>query len=257
LNLVHNPKQVQINCCANSMKASWPLVNSRSVAVVRHIVALGGVGDNLEQNARMWDFVLGLTGSERPRVLFVPTASADDDAYIVWFYEQFSSRGTLAHLKTFPWPPENLRELVLAQDAICVGGGSTANMLAIWRLHGIDVLVRQAWEHGTVLFGTSAGMICWFQAGITDSFGPDLDGMDCLGFLPGSACPHYDGEERRRPRYHELVAAGFPAGIAADDGVGLHFVGTDLAEVVSCRPGAAAYSVTAAAEERLEARWLG
>ena len=115
-------------------------------------------------------------------------------------------------LRTFPWPPEDLRELILDQDAICVSGGNTANMLAIWRVHGIDELLREAWENGVVLFGASAGMICWFEAGVTDSFGPQLDGMDCLGLLAGSACPHYDGEELRRPRYRELVDGGVPGG---------------------------------------------
>jgi peptidase E len=97
-------------------------------------------------------------------------------------------------------------------------------------------------------------MICWFEAGVTDSFGPQLAGLDCLGFLPGSACPHYDGEERRRPRYHELLADGFPPGIAADDGVAVHYVGTELVEVVTCRPGATAYRVSREGEERLEAK---
>ncbi len=102
-------------------------------------------------------------------------------------------------------------------------------MLAVWRVHGFDELLREAWEQGVVLAGSSAGMICWFEAGVTDSYGPQLDGMrDGLGFLPGSACPHYDGEERRRPVYQELVAGGFPPGIAADDAVALHYVGTEL-----------------------------
>jgi peptidase E len=100
-------------------------------------------------------------------------------------------------------------------------------------------------------------MICWFEAGVTDSFGPQLEGMDCLGFLRGSACPHYDGEELRRPRFRELLARGFPAGVAADDGVGIHYVGTEIAEIVACRPGAAAYRVTAEGEEKLDTRELG
>jgi dipeptidase E len=156
-------------------------------------------------------------------------------------------------VRFFPYPPPDLRELVLAQDAISVGGGSTANMLAIWRAHGFDELLHEAWERGIVLFGASAGMICWFEAGVTDSFGPQLEGMrDGLGFLEGSACPHYDGEARRRPRYRELVDAGFPEGVAADDGVGLHYLGTELHRVVTCRPGATAYLVTKGGEERLE-----
>jgi dipeptidase E len=225
------------------------------MAMERHIVGQGGAGD-LDQVKRLDEYVLELTGKERPRVLFVPTAVGDDDSASVWFYDRFARRVEATVLNTFPWPPENLREVVLEQDAICVSGGNTANMLAIWRVHGIDELLREAWESGVILFGASAGMICWFEAGITDSFGPQLDGMQCLGFLPGSACPHYDGEERRRPRYNELVKNGFPEGIAADDGVALHYVGTDLAEVVTCSAGATAYRVTRDGEERLDAREL-
>ncbi len=222
----------------------------------RQIVGLGGGGDTPEQTGLLWDFVLGLTGEERPRVLFVPTAIGDMVEGIADFYERFASRSEASVLRTFPWPPSDLRDVVLAQDAICVSGGNTANMLAIWRVHGIDAALREAWEQGVVLFGASAGMICWFEHGVTDSFGPQLEGMDCLGWLSGSACPHYDGEARRRPRYAELVADGFASGIAADDGVGLHYVGTELREIVSCRPGAAAYRVTAEGEERLEPRLL-
>ena len=189
-------------------------------------------------------------------MLWVPTAVGDDASVTEWFYEAFESRADLNTLSTFPWPPENLRELILSQDAICVCGGNTANMLAIWRVHAIDQYLREAWEQGIVLWGQSAGMICWFEAGVTDSFGPELAGMDCLGFLPGSACPHYDGEERRRPRFHELIAAGLPEGIAADDGVALHYVGTELREAVTCRPGAAAYRVTRDGEERKEVKEL-
>jgi peptidase E len=225
--------------------------------VNQQIVGLGGGGDTDEQTRRLVRYVLELTGKDEPRVLFVPTAVGDASEAIVGFYERYAGLGELAHLRFFPWPPSELRELVLAQDAICVSGGNTANMLAIWRVHGFDAVLREAWESGVVLFGASAGMICWFEAGVTDSFGPQLEGMrDGLGFLPGSACPHYDGEERRRPRYRELVEAGFPEGIAADDGVGLHYVGTELHAVVSCRPGAAAYRVTRAGEERLEPAFL-
>ena len=140
---------------------------------------------------------------------------------------------------------------------ILVGGGNTANMLAVWRVHGFDKVLREAWEHGVVLSGWSAGMICWFEAGVTDSFGPQLAGMrDGLGFLAGSACPHYDGEERRRPVYQRLVSEGFPAGIALDDAAGAHYVGTELHEVVSSLPGSSGYLVAADGERRLEARVL-
>jgi dipeptidase E len=226
------------------------------VASGRHIVGLGGGGETPEQTERLHRYVLDLVGKERPKLLFVPTASADNDAYIVWVHESFDAVAEVMHLKTFPWPPAGLRELVLSQDAIFVSGGNTANMLAIWRVHGIDELMREAWEQGIVLWGASAGMICWFEHGVTDSFGPELDAMQCLGFLRGSACPHYDGEEQRRPRYRALVDDGLPGGLAADDGVALHFADAELAEVVACRPGAAAYRVTSAGEERLEPRLL-
>jgi peptidase E len=223
----------------------------------RHIVGLGGGGDTPEQTQLLYDYVLALTGTERPKVLFVPTAVGDRDDDIVSFYERLAGRGELSHLKTFPWPPADVRELILAQDAIAVSGGNTANMLAIWKVHGIDGYLREAWEQGVVLWGASAGMICWFEHGVTDSFGPQLGATQCLGFLSGSACPHYDGEAQRRPRYRELVDGGLADGIAADDGVALHYVGTELAEVVSCRPGAAAYRVTRDGEEKLETRELG
>jgi peptidase E len=222
----------------------------------RHIVGLGGGGDTKEQTDRLYEYILGLTGKDRPRVLYIPTAAAEDPEYTVLFYERFAKRAAASHLYTFPWPPENLREVILSQDVINVSGGNTANMLAIWKVHGIDTALREAWENGVVLCGASAGMICWFEAGVTDSFGPQLAGMECLGFLPGSACPHYDGEEQRRPRYRELIDTGFPEGVAADDGVGIHFVGTEIAEVVTCRPGAAAYRVTRDGEERLDTREL-
>ena len=223
---------------------------------LRHIVGLGGSGDTVEQTNLLFAYVVGLTGKEHPRLLYVPTAQGDTPDGIAWFYEQRSHLGHVSLLRTFPWPHESLREHVLSQDAIFVGGGNTANMLAIWRVHGIDALLREAWESGVVLAGWSAGMICWFEHGITDSFGPQLESMECLGFLGGSACPHYDGEELRRPRYRELLQAGLAVGVAAEDGVGLHYVGTELAEAVTCRPGASAYRVTAAGEERLETRAL-
>jgi peptidase E len=222
----------------------------------RQIVAIGGLGDDGEAGVLI-RFVLGLTGKERPRVCLVPTASAESPELLVRFYEELSGFADCSHISFFPWPPTGLRELVLSQDALFVSGGNTANMLAIWRAHGFEHVVREAWEQGVVLAGSSAGMICWFEAGVTDSYGPELDGMrDGLGFLPGSACPHYDGEERRRPVYQELVAAGFPSGIAADDAVGLHFVGTTLKEAVAAREGGRAYRVEAGSETPLEPRFL-
>jgi dipeptidase E len=213
------------------------------------ILAMGGYADD-----SLLEHLLGLARGKR--LLYVPTASAENAAATVLWYERLRGRAEMTHLNFFPWPPQNLRELALAHDVILVAGGNTANALAIWRLHGFDEILRQAWQQGILLTGWSAGMICWFEQGVTDSFGPQLAAMDCLGFLPGSACPHYDGEERRRPVYTQLVADGLEPGIAADDDVGLHFVGTDLREVITSRDGATAYRVTREGEQPLEARLL-
>ncbi len=155
----------------------------------RRIVAIGGLGDDGEAGVLI-EFVLGLTGKKRPRVCLVPTASAENRELLLRFYEELSGVADCSHVSFFPWPRDDLRELVLSQDALFVGGGNTANMLAIWRAHGFERIVREAWEEGVVLAGSSAGMICWFEAGVTDSFGPQLDGMrDGLGFLAGSSVP--------------------------------------------------------------------
>jgi peptidase E len=152
----------------------------------------------------------------------------------------------------------DIAELLLSQDVIYVGGGNTANMLAIWRLHGVDVVLREAWSRGIVLAGVSAGANCWFEACSTDSFGPDLAPLnDGLGFLAGSFCPHYDGELLRKPTYERWVAAGLlPAGYAADDGVGLVFRGTELAEAVSEVPGGRAFRVEPSGPRPLAVRSL-
>jgi dipeptidase E len=224
----------------------------------RQIVGLGGSGGaDTDATRRLLEYAVGAGGAGAPKVAVVPTAVGDDADTVLRMYDLLPDDAITSHVPFFPWPPDRLRELALAQDAIFVCGGNTANMLAIWRVHGFDAILREAWEAGVVLTGWSAGMICWFEAGVTDSYGPQLEGMrDGLGLLPGSACPHYDGEERRRPVYTRLVRDGFPPGVAADDGVGVHFLGTELAEVVSVRPGATAYRVEADGEAPLDARLL-
>ena len=201
------------------------------------------------------DLVLDLANG--PRVLFVPTAAGSTEDVLLSFYGSFARRADAAHVSFNPWPPAGLRELVLTQDVVYVSGGNTANALAIWRVHGFHAILREAWERGILLCGWSAGMICWFEAGVTDSFGPELAGMrDGLGFLPGSACPHYDGEERRRPVYTSLVRDGFPPGIACDDAAAVLYEGTELAEVVAREAGARAYRVGPDGEEPLEPRLI-
>ena len=222
----------------------------------RTIVPMGG--------ARFCDgaarFLTGLTGNDRPRVLYIGTAMAEDPSSALRMYDQFAPHAELSRLEFFPWPPEDLRSVVLESDLIFVDGGNTANMLAIWRVHGVDELVREAWERGIVLAGSSAGGICWFEHGVTDSFGPQLGPMDCLGFLPGSFCPHWNDEEQRRPVYHALLKDGWPAGYAADTGVGLHFVNGELEEAVACDEGSRAYRLELrdgeVIEEPIEARVL-
>ena len=223
----------------------------------RHIVAIGGWpwGEAARTRA-LTDYVLALARGRR--ICFVPTAAAESRDSIVNFYTAWRGGGELSHLEFFPWPPPDLRDFVLSQDVLVVSGGNTANALAIWRVHGFDALLHEAWESGVVLTGWSAGMVCWFEAAVTDSFGPQLEPMDDgLGFLSGSACPHYDSEERRRPVYTQLVADGFPAGVAADDGVALHYAGTELVEVVSVPEEARAYRVDAGGETPLPGRLLG
>ena len=210
-----------------------------------HIVAHGGGFSNQGRGSKLDDFILGLARASSPRVCFLPTASGDADSYVADFYRAFIDRDCRPiDLALFRRTVVDLEHFLLEQDIIYVGGGNTANMLAAWRVQGVDRILRKAWESGVVLAGISAGAICWFEASVTDSFGLELSGMrDGLGFLPGSACPHYDSEERRRPIYRQLVARGFPAGYAIDDGAGLHFVGTDLVEVVSTGEGRGAYEV--------------
>ncbi|TMK33475.1 MAG: peptidase E [Actinobacteria bacterium] len=214
------------------------------------ILAMSGLPDDT-----LLDYALGLASGRR--VLYVPTPGMEDPASTVSWYERLHGRAEMTHLHFFPYPPEDLRRLALSHDVIFVTGGNTANALAIWRTHGFDEVLREAWENGVLLTGWSAGAICWFEAAVTDSFGPQLEGMrDGLGFLPGSACPHYDGEELRRPRYAKLVRDGFPPGIAIDDDVAIRFEGTELAEVVTSRDGAGAYRVEADGEVPLDVRRL-
>ncbi len=211
----------------------------------RQIIALGGGGFSYrDPSPALGDYILGLAGTPRPKICFVPTAGRDSEVARLEFFHCLRDRARATDLALFSRTVNDLRGFLLDQDVIYVGGGNTANMLAIWRVHDVDAILREAWEAGIILAGVSAGGICWFEAGVTDSFGPELAPLlGGLGFLPGSFCPHYDSEPSRRPTYHRLVAAGFPPGYAADDGVGLHFVGTDLVQVISSTETGRAYRV--------------
>jgi dipeptidase E len=209
------------------------------------IVAVGGALLASEGTDALERYILDACGATKPRVAFVPTASGDDPIYVARFYETYGRLGVgLDVLRFFRRTPNDLRAYLFDFDVVHVGGGNTRSMLAVWRQYGFDSVLREAWERGILLCGSSAGSICWFESGVTDSVAGDLRAMDGLGFLGGSNCPHYDGEKERRPTYRRLVAANAIAGgIACDDGAGVHYRGTELARAISARPEARAYRV--------------
>lgn len=202
---------------------------------------------------------LELSGVDRPKVLFVLTASGDDSQYLSMMYSALSDTNcSVDHLALFPQPNREVDAAVDSADVIWVGGGSVANLLALWRLHGVDTAMRRAWESGTVLGGVSAGSICWHVGGPTDSFGETLAPVtNALGFLPYGNGVHYDSEEQRRPLLHELVGnRTLPVSYATDDRVAIVYRGTEPVEVVSDLPdtNAAAYRVSVTADAVLEER---
>jgi peptidase E len=224
----------------------------RNVAVDgrRHVVAFGGMpGLDSRPGAHepFRDYLCGLTGRAGPRIGVLTTATGDDPAVAERACARFEGTGgTVGHLALFPMPTvADPEDFLLSQDLIFVGGGSVANMLAVWRVHQLDRILRAAWQAGVVLAGVSAGAICWFEGGTTDSFGPELRPFtDGLGLLAGSYCPHYDSEPGRRPLFTSLIAAGeLPAGIACDDGAGAHFADDELDAVITWVPGAAGHAV--------------
>jgi peptidase E len=235
---------------------------------------MGGGGFSMEPDNPLLDrFILGLAGDRaaragrdraRPRICFLPTASGDAEGYVADFHAAFDEIADASHLALFARTVTDVAGFIGAQDAIYVGGGNTENMLAIWRIHGVDAALRAAWEDGVVMAGLSAGSLCWFESGTTDSYGPELAILDRgLAFVAGSHCPHYDGEPGRRPLYHRLIGEGrLPAGYAADDGAALVFRGATLDGCVGSRPAAAAYRVERlpdgnVGETGLPTRYLG
>ena len=239
------------------------------VSRVPQIVALGGGGFSMEQgNPLLDDYVLSLTGSKRPRVCFLPTASGDADHYVVRFYRRFSPGCEASHVSLFRRDQgtggveDDLATHLLAQDLIYVGGGNVVSMLGAWRAHGLDAVLRQAWRKGVVLCGPSAGSLCWFAESLSAFHGAPRR-VRGLGLLPYSNCVHYDAEPARRAEYHRFVGDGMRPGYAAEDGVALHFRRTRLERVVSSRPNGCAYRVEPAAdggvvvETPLETVYLG
>ncbi len=237
---------------------------ARRAGRVPTIFAMGGGGFTMEpENPALDDYIRSLAPAREPRICLLPTAGGDSEDQIRRFYATFRDmlcepgHVSLFRLGTHPVP---LRETLLAQDVIYVGGGSMINLMALWRAHGLDAILREAWQAGIVLAGLSAGSMCWFSWGVTKGAGVPVPARG-LGFLPGSNSVHYDGERERRPVFLDAVAAGaVPGGWGVDDGVGLLFRGARLAEAVSSRPAARAYRVRAvegeAVEEVVEPRLL-
>jgi dipeptidase E len=231
------------------------------MSIRRQLIALGGGGFSMEENPALDEYVLAQSPAEEPAVAFIPTASGDAEGYIERFYAAFSELPCRpSHLSLFSRTPD-LREL-LAQDILYVGGGNTKTMLGVWREWGLPEVLREAWASGVILAGVSAGAICWFEQGLTDSFAGALRPLECLGFLAGSCCPHYDGDPERRPTYHEMQrSGGLLPGLAIDDSVAVHFVNDEIHRVVASRPGVTAYRVGkqegAVRERALPAEFLG
>jgi dipeptidase E len=213
------------------------------------IVAFGGGGFSMDAgNSLLDDYVIGLTGAQRPKVCFVPTASGDADHYVVRFYRTFSAAGCEpSHVSLFRRDRSAARgdpgEHLVEQDLVYVGGGSVISLLGAWRAHGLDVAIAEAWRRGVVMCGLSAGSLCWFAEAVTAFHGPPQR-IEGLGLLPYSNCVHYDGEPSRREGYRRFVAEGMCPGYAADDGAALHFLGTELHRVVASRPGRRGWRVS-------------
>jgi peptidase E len=222
------------------------------------ILTMGGGGFTMEpDNPALDEYVLSLTEVREPRVLFLPTASGDPDAQIAAFHDRFGGRACQAsHLSLFRLhgTTRAVTDIVAEQDVVYVGGGSMRNLLAIWRVHGLDDALRDAWRRGVVLAGLSAGAMCWYEGGVTKSFGPP-EPMPGLGLLPGSFTVHADGEPERLPVWLSAIEAGvLPGGWDADDGVGLLWRGTELERIVSSRPGTLALRCDAVGGELVRRR---
>jgi len=225
------------------------------------ILAMGGGGFTAGPGDPALDeLVLRLTGTARPRICLLPTAGGDSEHQIRRFYETYGDRlCEPSHISLFRLgrQPVPLREHLLSQEAIYVGGGSMVNLLAIWKAQGLDAILHEAWQAGAVLAGLSAGSMCWFEWGVSTSHGHAAPARG-LGFLPGSNSVHHDSEPGRRPVYLEAVRSGeIPPGYAVDDGAALILRGTTLSEVTTARAGARAYAVTPDGEDPLPARPIG
>lgn len=210
----------------------------------KQIIAMGGGGFSMEpENPLLDDYILAQTDHPTPKVCFLPTASGESEEYIINFYKAFSTLPAKPSFLSFFKPhTKNIEDFLLNQDIIYVGGGNTKSMLALWREWHVDEILQKAYGQGVILAGISAGAICWFEQGLTDSVPGSLSALPCLGFLPGSCAPHYDGEADRRPDFHRLILDGaIKPGYGIDNSAAVHFVDGEIKQVVSSVPGKHAY----------------
>lgn len=229
----------------------------------KQIVAMGGGGWGIEPDNPLLDkYIYGLSDKEEPRICFIPTASGDSKEYIERFYQHFVPKPAhLSHLSLFFPPTSDLETLILSQDIIYVGGGNTKNLIALWKEWQLDIILKKAWNKGIILCGLSAGSLCWFEKGVTDSIPGERTVLKCLGFLPGSNCPHYNWEAYKNGYYRLLSEELITNGYAADDGVALHFIGDRIHKIVTSRATAKAYYLEKkngkVIENLLDSQYLG
>jgi dipeptidase E len=214
--------------------------------IERQIIALGGGGIGTDKlNKALDNYKIKASGKKKPKIAFIPTAVGDSAFAIERFYRAFNTNISIpSHLPLFHRDERDIEKFLLEQDIIEVSGGNTSNMLSIWQIHGIDKILQKAWQKGIILTGASAGMICWYENSVTDSFGPLKELMQGLKFLKGSACPHFDGEIHRRPTYENLIKKKIlPQGIALDDYVAAHYINEKLFKLVTPKQGSKGYLI--------------
>lgn len=213
----------------------------------KQIIALGGDAFLEEKSHLLNLYILGQSASVKPKICLLATASGDAESYLLKFYQSHSQFNcTPSHLSLFRPHTADLSGFLLDQDIIFVGGGNTKSMIALWREWQIDAILRKAWEQGIVLSGVSAGSICWFEQGATDSIPGKISSLPCMGFLKGAACPHYDGEPERAKSVPDMVARGeMKPCLAIDNSCAVHFTGDTIFTSVSSIPGRSARIISA------------
>ena len=212
----------------------------------RNIIAIGGGGFGRDPGEGIIEeYILKQTKKKKPNICFIPTATGDNEAYKVNYYATFSKLNcNPSHLDFFKRTPD-LKRLISNQDAIFVGGGNTKSMLAVWREWGLDNILKKGYKNGIVMSGVSAGAICWFQNGITDSWSSNLKIMPCMNIIKGTCCPHYDEEPERRPTVKKMIMSKKVKNIfAVDSGAALHIKNENIFKSVSFREQKSSYEVS-------------